>query len=50
MCVNGEAEVSISGNAEKISEGQTVLIPAETRQIKIKSEGAELLEIYVDQT
>ena len=47
MCVGGEAEVAISGNAEKISKGETLLIPAENREVQISAEAAELLEIFV---
>ena len=47
MCVSGEAEISVDGNSEKIIQGQTLLIPAENDQVKITSEGAELLEVFV---
>lgn len=48
MCVSGEADVRINGNAEKILQGQTLLIPAENEEVQITSEGAELLEIFVE--
>lgn len=48
MCVSGEAEISINGNSEKISQGQTLLVPAENKAVKITSESGELLEIYVN--
>ena len=47
MCVAGEADVSVSGNSEKLVQGQTLLIPAENSEVHITSEGAELLEIFV---
>ncbi len=47
MCVGGEAEIVVSGNSEKLSTGQTLLIPAENNEVLINSEGAELLEIFV---
>ncbi len=34
MCVSGEAEISLSGNSEKIVRGQTLLIPAESTEVK----------------
>jgi len=47
MCVSGEAEISVSGNSEKIVQGQTLLIPAEIKEVQITSEGVELLEVFV---
>ena len=48
MCVSGEAKISISGNSEDIKQGETVLIPAENKNVEIFSEEAELLEVYID--
>ncbi|WP_423818311.1 type I phosphomannose isomerase catalytic subunit [Salinimicrobium sp. TIG7-5_MAKvit] len=47
MCVSGEAEISVSGNSEKIVQGQTLLVPAEVKEVQITSEGVELLEVFV---
>lgn len=47
MCVEGEAEVSIGENSERISMGETLLIPAENNEVKISAEAAELLEVFV---
>jgi mannose-6-phosphate isomerase len=47
MCVEGKAEIFISGNLEEIVQGQTLLIPAENVEVQITSEGAKLLEIFV---
>ncbi len=47
MCVSGEAEVSIGGNSERISQGETLLIPAENKEVQISAEAAELLEVFV---
>ncbi|WP_029036712.1 type I phosphomannose isomerase catalytic subunit [Salinimicrobium xinjiangense] len=47
MCVSGEAVISVNGNSERIVQGQTLLIPAENNEVQIKSEGAELLEVFV---
>ena len=49
MCVSGQAEISIDGNSEIIEQGETVLIPAENKNVEISSEEAELLEVYIAQ-
>lgn len=49
MCVSGKAKVSIDGNSEVFEKGQTLLIPAENKEVVISAEsGAELLEVYVE--
>ena len=49
MCVEGNAEISLDANTEALKMGETLLIPAENKEVKItSSEGAELLEIYVE--
>ncbi len=48
MCVNGNAEISIDGNSEKISKGESILIPARNKEVKITSAAeTELLEVYI---
>ncbi|WP_324721182.1 type I phosphomannose isomerase catalytic subunit [Salinimicrobium sp. HB62] len=47
MCVGGEAEVAVGENSEKISMGETLLIPAETNEVQISAKAAELLEVFV---
>ncbi len=47
MCVEGSATITVDGNAEHIKMGETVLIPAENKQVIIQSEGCELLEVYI---
>ena len=47
MCVSGEAEIEVDGNSEKIIQGQTLLIPAENKEVQITSKDAELLEVFV---
>ncbi|MBI9041434.1 type I phosphomannose isomerase catalytic subunit [Lutibacter sp.] len=47
MCVEGSAEISIFGNTETISFGETVLIPATAENVLISSVGCELLEVTV---
>lgn len=48
MCVDGEAQVSIENNSEVIQKGETILIPACVNTVEIRSEGSELLEIYIE--
>lgn len=47
MCVQGEVSISGNGFEETISYGETVLIPASLNNIKLTSEGAKLLEVFV---
>lgn len=47
MCVSGEAEIIVNGNSEGIQKGETTLIPAKNKEVRISSKGAELLEIYI---
>ena len=50
MCVKGEVNLKLeNGKAESIKIGETVLIPASLKNIKIiPKEYSELLEIYID--
>ena len=47
MCVSGEAEITISSNSEEIKAGESVLIPANTKEVAISAEYTELLEVYI---
>ena len=47
MCVDGEVEVSTEVSREHISKGETILIPAEIKNFKLKSTYGKLLEVYV---
>ena len=47
MCVEGRAIVSVDNQSEEINKGETLLIPAASKRIEIKSESAELLEVYI---
>ena len=49
MCVEGRAIVSVDNQSEEINKGETLLIPAASKRIEIKSESAELLEVYINQ-
>lgn len=48
MCLSGKAEIETNGNQEKIERGQTILIPARNKEVKISSEEVELLEVYIE--
>lgn len=48
MCVKGEVAIEYSKNILKLNEGETVLIPAILKKIKIRSANqSELLEVYI---
>ncbi|MCF4101185.1 class I mannose-6-phosphate isomerase [Gillisia sp. M10.2A] len=47
MCVDGNAAITVNGHAEAIKQGQSILIPAENKEVLISSPGCELLEVYV---
>lgn len=47
MCVDGIGKISLDGNTETLKKGQSLLIPANAKRIKIVAEKAELLEIYI---
>jgi mannose-6-phosphate isomerase len=47
MCVSGEAEITIGSNSEEIKAGESVLIPANTKEVAISTENSELLEVYI---
>ncbi|MEG9328721.1 type I phosphomannose isomerase catalytic subunit [Salinimicrobium catena] len=47
MCVSGEAVVTVNDNSEAIKTGETLLIPAKNKEVRISSKGAELLEVYI---
>ncbi|WP_179335243.1 type I phosphomannose isomerase catalytic subunit [Winogradskyella costae] len=47
MCIDGDVEVSTEDSKEHISKGETILIPAEIKNFKLKSGYGKLLEVYV---
>ncbi|MBU2928500.1 type I phosphomannose isomerase catalytic subunit [Winogradskyella psychrotolerans] len=47
MCVDGDVEVSAAGFSERIPKGETILMPADIKNFKLKSNYAKLLEVYV---
>lgn len=47
MCVSGKAEIEMNSYTESIKKGQTILIPARNKHLKIHSKNCELLEVYI---
>jgi mannose-6-phosphate isomerase len=48
MGVDGKAIISMeNGNSENLNQGETLLVPASASKIKIKSDGAKILEVSV---
>lgn len=47
ICVEGEASFEVDSEIEKISKGETILIPAAIKDFYISSKNANLLEVYV---
>ncbi|PTB93530.1 mannose-6-phosphate isomerase [Marivirga lumbricoides] len=47
MCISGTAKIEINNNIEKIEAGETILIPAQNKEVILQSEDCELLEVYV---
>ncbi|WP_178984593.1 type I phosphomannose isomerase catalytic subunit [Winogradskyella helgolandensis] len=47
MCVDGDVEVSTNISTERISKGETILIPAGIKNFQLKSKYGKLLEVYV---
>lgn len=48
MCVEGSVEFQYENQSEKLQTGETILVPACIKNIKISSEGkSELLEVYI---
>lgn len=47
MCVEGTAELHSEGFSEKLTKGETILIPATLRKLYFKTNHATLLEIYI---
>lgn len=47
MCVEGSFEIKINGSVEKVSKGETVLIPANATQVFLETQAAKIIEVYV---
>lgn len=48
MCTEGNAVISVNDHSEEIEKGQTLLIPADCKQVEINADLAILLEIFID--
>lgn len=48
MCVEGEASITAGLHTETIKMGETILIPANTKEVAFSATNAKLLEVYVD--
>lgn len=47
MCVKGEAQVLNENGAAELSKGETVLVPASSKKLEIRTNGAQLLEVTI---
>ena len=47
MCIDGEGELIMNGHTEKIKKGDTILIPADTIMLNIKTQSVSFLEVYI---
>jgi len=47
MCVEGEATIKTKGASEKIVKGETILIPSAIKKLRIKTNQATFLEVYM---
>lgn len=47
MCVEGNATLEMQGFSETINKGETILIPAIFKELKINTKAATLLEVFI---
>jgi len=47
MCVEGTVEIIVNNNTEFVAMGETVLVPANSKDVIFNSQGAKILEIYI---
>lgn len=47
MCVEGTGEITVGNVSENLKKGETVLIPAAAEEIKISTQSATFLEVYI---
>lgn len=47
MCIEGEAVIESNGISEKVSNGETILVPSELSGIKFNTSKASFLEVYI---
>jgi mannose-6-phosphate isomerase len=49
ICISGEFSINWDGNSEKVTKGETVLLPAMIKEVTLTPDNeARLLEIYID--
>ncbi|MBC2844252.1 type I phosphomannose isomerase catalytic subunit [Winogradskyella flava] len=48
MCVEGVAEITVNNNTEFIFKGETILIPANSKDVIFNSQGAKMLEVFIE--
>ncbi|WP_179352119.1 type I phosphomannose isomerase catalytic subunit [Winogradskyella vidalii] len=47
MCVEGAVEINVDNSSESIKMGETILIPANTKEVVFNAQQAKLLEVYI---
>ena len=48
MCVEGTIEITTDNHTETLKMGETILLPAITKEVLINSDNGKLLEVYID--
>ena len=48
MCVEGTLEITTDNHTETLKMGETILLPAITKEVLINSDNGKLLEVYID--
>ena len=49
ICTDGEFQIKWDGNSEKVSKGETILLPAMIKEVILEPSGnAKLLEVFID--
>jgi len=47
MCIKGEAVIESNGASEKVTNGETILVPSALSEIKFNTSKASFLEVYI---
>lgn len=47
ICVDGQAQIKVGENTEKLVQGETILIPATINEISISAKDAKILEVHL---
>lgn len=47
ICVDGQAQVTVGENSEKLVKGDTILIPAAINEVIISAKDAKILEVHI---